>query len=183
VLFGEVPALPVVVPVAVVAFGLLIWRLHRRGEMSLLRVLVAAALCVYGAGVVANTVFPIFLDMPGGARPWSSSISMRWFDDYEVADAVQNVVVFVPLGVLVPLVARVRSPWPVAVVGVLLSLLIETIQFFSAHYLHGGHVADVNDLFFNALGAPLGYGLLVVATRAPVLGDLVRRTSGSPTPR
>jgi glycopeptide antibiotics resistance protein len=183
VLFGEVPALPVVAPAAALTFGVLVWRLHRRGEMSLLRALVAAALCIYGAGVVANTVFPIFLDMPGGVQPWSTSISMRLFDDYEVADAVQNVVVFVPLGVFVPLVVRIRSLWRVAAVGVLFSLLIETVQFFSDHYLHGGHVADVNDLFFNALGAPLGYGLLVVATRAPVLGDLVRRARWPSTPR
>jgi glycopeptide antibiotics resistance protein len=176
VLFGEVAALPVVAPVATLVFVVLLWGLHRRRALSPLRALVAAALCVYGAGVVANTVFPIFLDMPGGVQPWSTAISMRLFDDYEVADAVQNVVVFIPLGVFVPLVARTRSVWRVAVVGVISSLLIETVQFFSAHYLHGGHVADVNDLFFNALGAPIGYGLFVLVTRAPALAEVARRT-------
>jgi glycopeptide antibiotics resistance protein len=175
VLFGEVPALPVVAPAAAVAFGVLLWRLRRRGELSLARALVAAAFCVYGAGVVANTVFPIFLDMPGGVQPWSTSISVRPFVDYELADAVQNVVVFIPLGVFVPLVARTRSVWLVAAVGAGFSLLIETVQFFSAHYLHGGHVADVNDWVFNVLGAFVGYGLHVLATRTPVVSDVVRR--------
>jgi glycopeptide antibiotics resistance protein len=174
--FGEVAALPVVAPVAAVAFGVLLWGLHRRGAMTLPRVLVAAALCVYGAGVVANTVFPIFLDMPGGVQPWSASISMRLFDDYEAADAVQNVVVFLPVGVLVPLALRTHSPWRVAAVGAVFSLFIETVQFFTSHWLHGGHVADVNDLFYNALGAPVGYGLFVLVTRVPAVARLAQRT-------
>jgi glycopeptide antibiotics resistance protein len=175
-LFGEVPALPVVAPVAGLTFGVLLWRLGRRGEISLLRVVAVAAVCVYGAGVAANTIFPIFLDMPGGTQPWSSSISTRLFDDYELADAVQNVVVFIPVGVFVPLVARHHSLWRVAAVGAIFSLLIETTQFFSSHYLHGGHVADVNDFFYNALGAPVGYGLFVLATRVPPVARLARRT-------
>lgn len=175
-MFGEVAALPVVAPVAAIAFGVLLWSLYRRGAMTSPRVLVAAALCVYGAGVVANTVFPVFLDMPGGVQPWSSSISTRLFDDYEVADAVENVVVFLPVGVLVPLALRTHSLWRVAAVGAVFSLLIETVQFFSSHWLHGGHVADVNDLFYNALGGPLGYGLFVLATRVPAVARLAQRT-------
>jgi glycopeptide antibiotics resistance protein len=166
VLFGEVPALPVVVPAAGAVLAILLWQLRRRGAMTATRVLVAAAVCVYGAGVVANTIFPVFLDMPGGVQPWSSSISTRLFVDYEVADAVQNVVVFMPVGVLVPMLTGPRSLWRVAAVGVGFSLFIETVQLFSSHYLHGGHVADVNDLFYNALGAPLGYVLFVLARRA-----------------
>ena len=175
-MFGEVRALPVVVPVAAIAFGVLLWGLRRRGAVTLPRVLVAAVLCVYGAGVVANTVFPVFLDMPGGTQPWSSSISVRLFDDYEAADAVQNVLVFLPVGVLVPLALRTHSLWRVAVAGVVFSLFIETVQLFSSHYLHGGHVADVNDLFYNAEGAPLGYGLFVLATRVPAVAWLAQRS-------
>ena len=175
-MFGEVPALPVVAPVAAIAFGGLLWRLRGRGALTPPRVLVAALLCVYGAGVVANTIFPVFVDMPGGMRPWSTAISMRLFDDYELADAVQNVVVFVPVGVFVPLVARTRVLWRVVAVGVFFSLLIEATQFVSAHYLHGGHVADVNDFFYNALGAPVGYALFVLATRVPTVSRLVERT-------
>jgi glycopeptide antibiotics resistance protein len=180
-LFGEVPALPVVAPAAAVVFGVMTWRLHRRGALSLLRALVAAGVCVYGAGVVANTVFPIFLDMPGGVQPWSTSISMRLFVDYELRDAIENVLVFVPVGLFLPLVTGTRSWWRVVGVGALFSLLIETAQFFSDHYLQGGHVADVNDFFFNALGAPVGFGIFLLATRVPVLADMTRRMRWSST--
>ncbi|WP_101524652.1 VanZ family protein [Nocardioides houyundeii] len=176
-LFGEVPALPVVAPVTAVALGVLLWRLQRRGALSPLRVVVAVCVCIYGAGVVANTIFPIFLDKPGGTPPWSSSISMTLFDDYELSDAIQNVVVFIPLGVLLPLIAGTRSLWRVAGLGVLLSLLIETAQFFSDHFLDGGHVADINDFFFNAVGAPVGYGIFMMATRTPILARLADRMS------
>jgi glycopeptide antibiotics resistance protein len=171
-LFGEVPSLPVVVPAAVVVFGVLVWRLRRRGALSPVRVALAACACVYGAGVVANTVFPIYLDMPGGSQPWSSSISVRPFVDYELADAIENVIVFLPVGVLVALAAARSSLARAVAVGALFSLLIETTQFFSAHLWHGGHVADINDLFFNVVGAMAGCGLVAGARR---LSRSVRR--------
>ncbi len=175
-MFGEVPAVPVVAPLAVVTFGGLLWHLHRRGRLTPLRAVAAAAVCIYAAGVVANTVFPIFTDKPGGTPPWSSSISIRPFVDYELADAVQNVVVFIPAGLFLSLVAGTRSLWRVTLHGALFSLFIETVQFFSDHFLDGGHVADVNDLFFNTVGAVVGYGVYAVATRVPVVNPGSRAT-------
>ncbi len=164
-LFGEVPALPVVVPVAIVVFGLLMWRLHRNGALSPLRAAVAAFACVYGAGVIANTVFPIYLDMPGSDPTWSSSLSVRPFIDYELADAVENVIVFLPVGILVALGAARPSLARATAIGALFSLLIETTQYVNGHLWRGGHVADVNDLFFNVVGAMAGFGLVVGAKR------------------
>jgi glycopeptide antibiotics resistance protein len=178
-MFGEVPSLPVVVPVAVVAFGVLVWRLRRRDALTPLRVALAACACVYGAGVVANTVFPIYLDMPGGSVPWSTAISVRPFVDYELADAIQNVVVFAPVGVLVALAAARPSLAKAAAVGAVASLLIETIQLVSAHLWHGGHVADVNDLIFNAVGAMAGYGLVAGARRLPRRSRAAHPASGA----
>ncbi|MET0820199.1 MAG: VanZ family protein [Aeromicrobium sp.] len=175
-MFGEVPALPVVVPAAVVVFGGLVWRLRRRGALTPLSVAFAACVCVYGAGVVANTVFPIYLDMPGSVPPWSSSISVRPFVDYELADAVQNVIVFVPVGVLVALAGAKPSLARATALGALFSLLIETSQYVSARLWHGGHVADVNDLIFNVVGAMAGYGLVASAKR---VYRLARPASGA----
>ncbi len=63
-MFRQVPVLPIVLPIAIVAFLGLLWSLQRRNRLSLPRAALAAALCVYLAGVIANTVFPIFLDKP-----------------------------------------------------------------------------------------------------------------------
>ena len=176
-MFGEVPVLPVVVPLAAVVLLVLLWVLHRRNRLTAPRAAVALALCVYAGGVVANTVFPIYLDMPGGDRPWHASLSTVPLVDYEVADAVMNIVVFVPVGVLVPLLVAGASWRRVLAVGAAFSLAIEVSQYVAAHLFHGGHVADVNDLLFNVVGALLGFGLLTALTRVPRVDVLLRRFS------
>lgn len=176
-MFGEVPVLPVIVPLAAVVLVALLWVLHRREQLTAPRAAVALVLCVYAAGVVANTVFPIYLDMPGGDRPWHASLSTVPLVDYELADALMNIVVFLPVGVLVPLLAAGASWRRVLVVGAAFSLAIEVSQYVAAHLFHGGHVADVNDLLFNVVGALLGFGLLTALSRVPRVDLLVRRFS------
>nr|WP_237728198.1 VanZ family protein [Cellulomonas sp. APG4] len=141
------------------------WSLHRRGRLTVQRGAVALALCVYLAGIVANTVFPIFLDKPVGDAPWSSQLVLVPFADYEVADAVMNVAVFVPLGVLLALILG-WSPWwrPVAA-SAAVSLAIEVLQLLTNHFLGSGHVADVSDLLSNVAGGAVGVALLAGAAR------------------
>jgi len=170
--FREVPVLPVVLPLALAVLAPLLWHLRRRRLLTAPLVAVAVALCVYAAGVVANTVFPVYLDKPHEAV-WQ--LYLDPFAPYDVADAVMNVAVFVPVGVLVPLV-RPRSPWwGTAAVAAGFSLVIELAQYLTGNLLGGGHVADVHDLFFNVVGGLLGLGLLTAAERVPALGRLVDR--------
>ncbi len=171
-MFRQVPVLPVVVPLALLVLAALLWRLHRRRRLTVPRAVVAAAACVYLAGVVANTVFPVYLDKPGRAR-WG--VYLAPFDGYEVADAVMNVLVFVPLGVLVSLLLVRPAWWRVVLVTGGLSLAIETSQLLTGRLLGGGHVADVNDLLFNVVGGALGATGLDVACRVPAIAALVER--------
>ena len=174
-MFREIPVLPVVVPAAAAVFLILLWHLHRRDRLSAPRAAVALTACVYAAGVVANTVFPVFLDMPARSAPWDASLSLTPLAGYEVSDAVMNVLVFVPLGVLVPLLLTTSSWWRVLAVAAGFSLLIEASQLVTAHLLGGGHVADVNDLIFNVLGGVLGLGVLALVLRLPGASALVDR--------
>ena len=174
-MFRQVPAQPVVVPVAVAIFAALLWSLQRRERLSMPRAAVALAMCVYVAGVVANTVFPIFLDKPSSNQSWHGHLAVVPLVDYEIADAVMNIAVFAPLGVLVPL-ALARAPWwRVLALATLLSLTIETTQYATAHLLGGGHVADVNDLLFNVTGAALGLALFAGLSRVPGAGAVIDR--------
>ena len=66
----EVTAWPFVVPVAALAGAVLLWRLHRRAALTLPRVLVGAVVAVYVAGVVANSLFPVFIGKPGSLSWW-----------------------------------------------------------------------------------------------------------------
>lgn len=172
---GEVPVLPTVVPLAVVVFALLVRHLQRRGLLSMPRAAVALALCVYAAGIVANTIFPIFLDKPARSAHWSMFITGTPIIGYEVGDALMNICVFVPVGVLVPLVAPRLSSVRVLLVATVLSAVMEVSQYATAHLLNGGHVADVNDWLFNVVGAGLGYGLLVALSRVPSIARPIAR--------
>ena len=167
--------LPVVVPVAAAIFVTLLWHLRRHDRLSAPRAAVALALCVYAAGVVANTVFPIFLDKPARNAPWTASVNVVPIVGYEVADAVMNTVVFVPLGMLVPLLVARSSSWRVLATAAAFSLTIEVSQLVTARFLGGGHVADVNDLIFNVAGAALGFGLLSALSRVPGVAGLLDR--------
>ncbi|MCG8919121.1 VanZ family protein [Actinokineospora sp. PR83] len=172
-MFREVPVLPVVVPVAAAVFLILLWYLHSRDRLSAPRAAVALALCVYAAGVVANTVFPIFLDKPARSALWK--VYLVPFANYEVGDAVTNILVFVPIGVLVPLLVAKAPWWRVVAVAAAFSLVIELTQLVTRNLLGGGHVADVNDLIFNTAGGALGFGLCSALSRVPAAAALIDR--------
>ncbi|MFF8345869.1 VanZ family protein [Cellulosimicrobium funkei] len=182
-MFREVPVLPVVVPLGAVVLGLLLWRLHRSGRLTLPRAAVALALAVYAAGVVANTVFPIFLDKPASSAAWDAHLVLVPLVDYEVADAVMNVLVFVPLGMLLPLLLARPSWWRVVLTAAAFSLAIEVTQYVASHLLGGGHVADASDLLFNVVGGALGLGLFTVLCRVPVLDAFFDRFRWFTPPR
>lgn len=171
----ELPTLPIVVPLALLAFAALLWRLRRRSALTPLRALLAAVVCVYGAGVIANTLFPIYRSMPASGQPWSDHLNLTPLAGTEVADMVQNVLVFLPLGVLLPLAGRVRTFGGALLGGFAVSLAMELLQLLNAVTGHGGHIADVNDLLANTLGCVLGYGLFRLALLLPA----VRRVAGA----
>lgn len=175
-MFREVPALGVVAPLAAVVLVALLWSLRRRGRLTAPRAAVAVALCVYVAGVVANTVFPIYLEKPFPNPAWSKGLALAPLTDYEAADAITNSLIFVPLGMLTALLLPRAAPWWRAVaVGAALSLAIEATQYVTAHLLGGGHIADTDDFLSNVVGAAVGVGLLAALTRAPRVAALVDR--------
>lgn len=184
-MFREVPVLPVVILVGAAVFAALLWRLHRRDRLSTPRAGVALVVSSYVAGVIANTVFPIFLNMPSSSRSWHSAIDIVPLVDYGVGDAVTNILVFAPLGVLLPLL-MVRPTWRrVLTMVAAASLTMETTQYVTANLLGGGHIADVNDFLFNVLGGLLGLGVLEAVSRLPgalVLIDRFRWTEGDSCP-
>lgn len=173
--FGEVPILPAAAAFGAAVLVLLLILLRREMRFSWPRAAVAAVIALYSAGVVANTIFPIFLTPAPSEGPWSPAVALVPFYDYEVADALTNLAVFVPLGILVPLLLRHPS-WPrVMVTAAAVSLSIEMLQLAAQRLFSGGHVADVNDLIWNTIGAAVGYTMLVLSLRAPVLSSLVDR--------
>ncbi|WP_456698428.1 VanZ family protein [Aeromicrobium sp. P5_D10] len=173
----EISALPVVIPLAALLFAVMLWRLHRRAAWSIPRVVVAAALCVYGAGIVANTIFPILIGQDAYRPPWDAFINLVPLADTEPFDMLSNVLVFMPLGFLLPLVTRARTSGRVVLYGFLISLTMEAAQFVNAVTGHGGHIADINDLLANTLGAVVGHALFRACLRIPAARRLADAAS------
>jgi glycopeptide antibiotics resistance protein len=171
--WDQVPVLPVVVPLGLLVVAVLLWRLHRRAALTFPRVVVGAAVAVYVAGVVANSLFPVFIGK-SGVEPWWSSLNLVPLVNTDLDDMLENVAVFVPLGVLLPLVARTTSLPRVLLRGFLVSLAIEVLQLVNSVAANGGHASDVNDLLANTLGAAVGFGLFRAALLLPVLRRLAR---------
>ena len=173
--FDEIPVLPVVIPFGVVIFAVLLWRLRATGRFSGPRAAVAAALAVYASGILANTVFPIYRNPPAQLEPWTPGVVLVPFADYEVGDAVMNILVFLPIGVLIPLLLARPNLWRVLTAAAGTSLAIELTQLSVQGPLGGGHIADVSDFICNTVGGVLGYALFALVSRWPWCSRIIDR--------
>ena len=68
---------------------------------------------------------------------------------YFIISFIGNIIIFIPLGILIPLLYKISSK-KVILIGFLISLLIEIIQLF----LKRG--TDIDDLILNTLGVFIG---------------------------
>lgn len=100
-----------------------------------------------------------------GYRSWNLHLFRGWreaWNDFSAknwANVLLNVAMFLPLGVLLPLIWKQFRKWYLAIpVSFGLSLAIELVQLAT-----GRGMFDVDDLFCNTLGAAIGYlGVMTV---------------------
>lgn len=87
---------------------------------------------------------------------WNSFSERSWLN------VLLNIGLFVPLGILLPLVwEKARKWYRMLGCGLLATLFIEVVQ-----YLKGAGIFDVDDLFTNTLGAMMGFWLIMVILSA-----------------
>jgi len=83
---------------------------------------------------------------------------------FDIRNSILNVILFIPLGFLVPLFCgKFRSIRQVLLMGLACSLVIELAQLFTYR------LSDVNDLLTNTLGAWVGYSMAkpILAKKSP----------------
>ena len=86
--------------------------------------------------------------------------SKRLFDSIHatpVEDLLLNIILFMPLGFLLPYIWPKLNAWKTILIGLCVSTLIETTQYLA----HWGCL-DVDDIFNNTLGTCVGYMCWVV---------------------
>jgi len=127
----------------------------------------AVIFAVYLAGVARLTLWPEpfgpeTVDAVQRAVVWLTARGLPF--TYGVVEALANVALFVPFGLLAGLLVSRRRWWVVLTAGCATSALIETIQLLFLPT----RVATVQDVVLNALGTALGLLVLARAGGAPL---------------
>ena len=178
--YPVIPTSTVVIPVSLVIFSAMALLLHRRRELTVGRLALAVITCIYASGVLQSVLLPFPIQVGAsrdGMAPWHAYLQLVPFYDHDPTGYMLNVALFVPLGVLLPLVWRVLSVRRAVAIGFLASLVVELIQFILVISVTSGRVADVDDLIANTLGTLLGYAAFRTAHMVPALGQLMDATT------
>jgi len=125
------------------------------------------SLFLYVGALAAVTLFPVAVGFGSGdvslnLVPMRSLLGIASIGAAQMSrQIVGNVVLFVPLGLLAPALSpRLRSARGVALLGLSVSLAVETAQFIQATVGFARlRAVDVDDVLLNVLGALVGYGL------------------------
>ena len=161
-----------------------VWR--RQGGIDWKREAVLLLMYVNLAVIIRFTFFPLALENghvrpllfdPAEILPFNTNLVpfARLRDYYFRADQLVNVVgniaMFIPSGIVLPIVyKRLDCFWKVVGTGALMSLGIEILQlpFFT-------RTTDIDDLIFNTAGVAIGYGIYALVRR-------MRSTQGAMRP-
>ncbi|MCE7082405.1 VanZ family protein [Streptomyces sp. ST2-7A] len=130
----------------------------------------------YAAAVASITIFPIVATYGMYAN------QVAWYNMLNPIPVLTvdftflpNMIMFLPLGVLLPLLSRrARSVGRATLLCALTSLTIETAQCLSYIMFNNGRSVDVNDLLANTLGGLLGHLTLRGALRVSFIADTLR---------
>ena len=123
----------------------------------------AAALLLL-IGWLGLTLFVTLLRSEPGFREWNFHLFLAWREAWNQfalrawLNVLLNIALFVPLGLLLPLLShRFRSWYAMLPAGLAVSLAIELGQLATARGMF-----DVDDLFTNTLGAMVGWGMVLL---------------------
>ena len=169
----NVPEALVLVPLLVVSLAVMLWRLHRGRRFTWPRAIAGVVACAYAVGVLKEVLQPFQIGIDERYYPgWRAFVHLTPLAGAEPGDLLDNVLLFLPLGVFLALLARVPSAWRATLIGFGLSLTIETVQLILDVTVSPGRVADVNDLLGNTVGAVVGYALFRLGRSAAPLARL-----------
>ena len=127
---------------------------------KLIKPLLIIVFCVYLLYILKYTVGLYLL----GIRQWfhhdlivrgigfSPEFNLIPFTNTATVTFLLNILLFVPFGLLLPLILKVKTVGKVMMFGVVACLIVEFLQIGIQ-----GRITDINDLIANAVGTLVGY--------------------------
>lgn len=83
------------------------------------------------------------------------------------ANFLGNIILFVPVGILLPVVTGWKKMWKTVVAGISFSFFIEIIQLTTSRGCF-----DLDDVLLNGMGTVIGFGIFQAAKRLFTKNDL-----------
>lgn len=123
---------------------------------------------IYMLGVLHFVFFPIDVNIGiyANQTPWYKNLQWVPLLTADAPSFLLNIVMFMPLGFLLPLLKpSVDSIPKAAAVGLMLSFTIEILQLVIRITLGNGRSTDINDLIANTAGSVLGFVILGLLIR------------------
>lgn len=143
--------------VATLSVTYALYRLKHKGERKF--PWAKALLLLAFVGYVAVVFHATILRSGSGYRSWNTHLFRAWreaWNNYTVqhwANVLLNVALFVPLGIMLPLLCNHFRKWYLTIpTGLFASAIIELIQLAICI-----GICDVDDLFTNTLGTTIGF--------------------------
>ena len=101
-------------------------------------------------------------------RPFHSLSSfLKELQRGRIGNSFGNIILFIPVGALLPAVTGWKKMWKTVVAGISFSLFIEIIQLITSRGCF-----DIDDVLLNSLGTVMGLGLYCVAQKLFTKNDL-----------
>ena len=108
------------------------------------------------------------METPLSYRPFHSLPSIfKELQRGRIGNSLGNVILFIPVGVLLPVVSGWKKIWKNLVMGVGFSLMIEVIQLITSRGCF-----DLDDVLLNGLGTVVGFGICLVVGKLFTKNDL-----------
>ena len=143
--------------------GKILWKREAVLLLMYINLAVIIRFVFFPRALVDGHIQPLVFDA-ASAFPFRVNLIplVHLFDYANVRDIVWNVVgnaaMFIPSGIVLPIVYReLNSFWKVIASGALISLCIEILQLPFASRL-----SDIDDVILNTLGVAVGYGIYAI---------------------
>lgn len=164
--------------------------------ISIHRELLINLMVVYVILALSLTIFPIDIIWGGTTEKFRPSVNIIPFIEvfrnffrspFSLAFRTRillthfagNLLLLMPMGIFVPILwIKARSFKRIVIIGALVSLSIELLQYALA-YLGYGRVADIDDLILNILGVMIGYMIFdKILMRFSIISRFIKNEQG-----